>query len=246
MTRRLLAAALCAGALAAGSAQAADLPRRAAPPPLLPIPPVFTWTGFYAGANVGYGFTGQSSTFIDPTYAATVTPNGGRGGIVGGAQAGYNYQFTPGSGLVLGLETDIQGTNLTRGSTGTIGTTTYYNVSPKLDYLGTVRARVGYAFDRWLVYGTGGLAYGGGSKSSYASVYPYTLPDTSRIGYAIGGGVEYALTDHVSVKLEGLYVNLGKTSTGATYYDSTTAAYYGTGRSEAGFGLARAGLNYRF
>jgi outer membrane immunogenic protein len=97
-----------------------------------------------------------------------------------------------------------------------------------------------------LVFGTGGLAYGGGGKSSNASIYPDTLPDSARIGYTIGGGVEYALTDHVSVKLEGLYVNLGKTSTGTTYYDSTTDAYYGTGRSEAGFGLARAGLNYRF
>ncbi|MCE4224238.1 porin family protein [Methylobacterium sp. C25] len=244
MTAKLLAAALCVGILTAVSAQAADLPKRAAPPPLLPIPPAFTWTGFYAGVNAGYGFTSGPSSFTDPTYG-TVTRSGSRDGFVGGGQLGYNYQFTPGSGFVVGFETDIQGTSLSRGS-ATIGTTPYYNVSPSLDYLGTVRGRLGYAFDRWLVYGTGGLAYGGGSLPSSASAYPYTLPDTSRIGYAVGGGVEYALTDHISVKLEGLYVDLGKGRTGMTYYDATTPAYYGTGRSDSGFGLARAGLNYRF
>ncbi|GEP00768.1 outer membrane protein [Methylobacterium haplocladii] len=245
MTRRLLAAALCAGTLAAASAQAADLPRRAAAPPPVPIPPAFTWTGFYVGVNAGYGFRSGSSTFTDATYG-TVTGGGSGGGIVGGAQAGYNYQFTQGSGFVVGLETDIQGAGFSGGGTALIGTTPYYNVSPSLDYFGTVRGRAGYAFDRWLVYGTGGLAYGGGRTSSNASAYPYTLPDTSRIGYAVGGGVEYALTDHVSVKLEGLYVNLGKGTAGTTYYDTATPAYYGTGRSDSGFGIARAGLNYRF
>jgi outer membrane immunogenic protein len=243
MTRHLLAVALCVGSLTAASAQAADLPRRAAPPPPLPIPPAFTWTGFYVGVNAGYGFASGSS-FTDPTYG-TVTRSGDRGGFVGGGQLGYNYQFTPGSGFVIGLETDIQGTAFSRGSAA-IGTTPYYNVSPSLDYLGTVRGRVGYAFDRWLVYATGGLAYGGGSTPSSASAYPYTLPDTSRIGYTVGGGVEYALTDHVSVKVEGLYVDLGRHTPGTTYFDATTPAYYGTGRSDNGFGLVRAGLNYRF
>lgn len=180
MTRRLLAVALCAGTLAAGSARAADLPRRAEAPPVLPIPPAFTWTGFYVGVNAGYGFKSATSRFTDATYG-TVTGGGNGGGIVGGAQAGYNYQFTPGSGFVVGLETDFQGAGFARGSTAAIGTTPYYNVSPSLDYFGTVRGRVGYAFDRWLLYGTGGLAYGGGSTSN-ATAYPYTLPDTSRIG----------------------------------------------------------------
>lgn len=244
MMTRTLAAALCACAFAAGGVRAADLPRREVPPPPLPIPPAFTWTGFYAGVNAGYGFRTGSSTFTDAIYG-TVTDSGSKGGFVGGVQAGYNYQFTPGSGFVVGLETDIQGAALSKSGTATIGTTPYYSVAPSLDYLGTVRGRFGYAFDRWLVYGTGGLAYGGG-KSSYASTYSYTLPDTSRLGYAVGGGVEYAITDHISAKVEGLYVNLGKNNSGTTYYDSSVPAYYGTGRSDFGFGLVRAGLNYRF
>ena len=243
MIRRTILPAL-AGLLIAGEAGAADLPRRAAPPPP-PIPPAFTWTGFYVGANAGYGFRGGSSSYTDATYG-TVTESGSKGGFVGGGQIGYNYQLTPGSGWVLGAEADFQGTTFGRRGDGSIGTTSYYGVAPSLDWFGTVRGRLGYAFDRWLVYGTGGFAYGGGSASPYASAYPYTLPDTTRLGYAVGGGVEYALTDHVSVKVEGLYVDLGKKSSGTTYYDSSVPAYYGTGRSDSGFGVVRGGLNYRF
>ncbi|ACB79014.1 porin [Methylorubrum populi BJ001] len=232
------------GCLLAGSACAADLPRRAAPPPP-PLPPAFTWTGFYVGANAGYGFRGGSSRYSDATYG-TVTESGGKGGFVGGGQIGYNYQITPGSGWVLGAEADLQATGFGRRGDGTVGATPYYGVAPSLDWYGTLRGRVGYAFDRWLVYGTGGFAYGGGSRSPYASAYPYTLPDTTRLGYAAGAGIEYALTDHVSVKVEGLYVDLGKQGTGTTVYDATVPAYYGTGRSESGFGVVRGGLNYRF
>ncbi|HZY66957.1 MAG TPA: outer membrane beta-barrel protein, partial [Devosia sp.] len=228
MIRRAILPAL-AGLLVVGEASAADLPRRAAPP-LPPAPPVFTWTGFYVGANAGYGFRGGSSTYTDATYG-TVTESGGKGGFVGGGQIGYNYQLTPGSGWVLGAEADFQGTTFGRQGDGTIGTTPYYGVAPSLDWFGTVRGRLGYAFDRWLVYGTGGFAYGGGSASPYATSYPYTLPDTTRLGYAVGGGVEYALTEHISVKVEGLYVDLGKRGSSTTVYDTSVPAYYGTGRS---------------
>ena len=230
--------------LIAGGASAADLPRRAAPP-LPPALPVFTWTGFYVGANAGYGFRGGSSTYTDATYG-TVTESGGRGGFVGGGQIGYNYQLTPGSGWVLGAEADFQGTGFGRRGDGTIGSTPYYSVAPSLDWFGTVRGRLGYAFDRWLVYGTGGFAYGGGSRSSYASAYPYTLPGTTRTGYAVGGGVEYAFTQKISAKVEALYMHLGRGFSGAAYYDASVPAYYGAGKSDAGFALVRAGLNYRF
>ena len=107
------------GCLLAGSACAADLPRRAAPPPP-PLPPAFTWTGFYVGANAGYGFRGGSSRYSDATYG-TVTESGGKGGFVGGGQIGYNYQITPGSGWVLGAEADLQATGFGRRGDGTVG-----------------------------------------------------------------------------------------------------------------------------
>ncbi|GJD58172.1 outer membrane protein [Methylobacterium dankookense] len=231
-------------ALTLAGAQAADLPRRAVPPPL-PSLPVFTWTGFYAGVNAGYGFRGGGSGFTDPTYGA-VTGGGSRGGFAGGGQIGYNYQLTPGSGWVVGVETDIQGTAFAKAEAAYLGTTPYYSVRPSLDYFGTVRGRIGYAFDRVLVYGTGGFAYGGGSRSGYAASYPNTLPDSFRTGYAVGGGVEYAFTEKLSAKVEALYVSLRRGFTGATVYDASVPAYYGGGRDPGDFGLVRAGLNYRF
>lgn len=226
------------------AARAADLPRQAPPPPP-PALPVFTWTGFYAGVNAGYGFSTGSGGFTDPTFG-TATGGGRSGGFAGGGQAGYTYQFTPGSGFVVGVETDIQGAAFGKADAAYLGGTPYYSLRPSLDYFGTVRGRVGYAFDRVLIYGTGGFAYGGGSRPSAASAYPYSLPGTTRTGYAVGGGVEYAFTQKLSAKVEALYLHLGRGFSGATYYDASVPAYYGGGKSDAGFALVRAGLNYRF
>ena len=242
LVRTLLSAAALAGGLAV--AQAADLPRRSPPPPL-PVPPAFTWTGFYAGVNAGYAFRDSGGGFTDPTYGA-VTGGAAKGGFAGGGQVGYNVQLTPGSGFVLGVEADLQGAAFAKADAAYLGTARFASVRPSLDYFGTVRGRVGYTFDRVLIYGTGGFAYGGGSAAANAAAYPYALPDTTRTGYAVGGGVEYAFTDKLSAKIEALYLNLGKRFSGATYYDAASATYLGAGRSEAGFGLVRAGLNYRF
>lgn len=240
-------AAACALAFALpGTAWAADLPRRQAPPPALPAPPVFTWTGLYLGLNAGYGFHDASGSITDPTFGGTLSRSGGKGGFLGGAQAGYNLQLTPGSGFVIGVETDIQGIASAKADAAYLGTTPYYNVAPRLDYFGTVRGRVGYAFDRVLIYGTGGFAYAGGSTPSNASAYPYTLPSTTRTGYAFGGGIEYAFTNQLSARIEALRVDLGKRYANPTAYDATTAAYYGVGRTDPSFTVVRAGVNYRF
>src|SRR5215211_7944534 len=197
-------------------AMAADLPRRAAPPIYAPVP-VFTWTGFYVGVNAGYGWSnsddntcigcfGGGVVTVDTTPGgATVAPlalpggalfqgtNGGgnRDGFVGGAQVGFNYQFTPGSGFVVGVEADIQwlGGNdnnnnnlfgftnfgtavVTPNATGlgiapvvplAPGNVAFFNSggfgndrNNGNDWFATARARVGYAFDRTLIYATGG------------------------------------------------------------------------------------------
>ncbi|MEE7440301.1 outer membrane protein [Methylobacterium oryzae] len=241
-TSAALAGAAC-GCLAL-AAQAADLPRRAPPPPL-PSLPVFTWTGFYAGVNAGYAFPTGSGGFTDPTYGA-VTGGGRSGGFAGGGQVGYNYQFTPGSGVVVGVEADIQGAAFAKADAAYLGTTPYYSVRPSLDYFGTVRARLGYAFDRVLVYGTGGFAYGGGARATDAGAYPYTLPSTDRTGYAAGGGIEYAFTEKLSAKVEALYLHLGRGTNAATYYNASVPAFYGAGKQDSGFAVVRVGVNYRF
>jgi len=270
------------------AATAADLPRRAPPPVFTPVP-VFTWTGFYAGFNAGYGFDASSSSTptvigVSPQnnlFAAGNVPTTGviafsntrnNEGFVGGGQIGYNYQFTPGSGVVVGIEADAQyvdfGAQRNRfsfaapaGSTLVPGALVYNpNGLSGLDYFGTVRGRLGYAFDRTLVYGTGGFAYGSGSADR--SFGGYAGNDSFRTGWAVGGGIEYALpTDSflnffrssaVTLKVEGLYVSLDrqKNSAGGVFYGNLLPpngiAYLNGAAAKTEFAVVRAGLNYKF
>ncbi|MCJ2009337.1 outer membrane protein [Methylobacterium sp. J-092] len=284
-----------AGIALAGSAFAADLPRRAPPPVFTPVP-VFTWTGAYFGINAGYGFDandnrGATVVGVSPQNAIFAGPAGGnragvlafggsRGndGFTGGGQVGYNYQFTPGSGVVIGIEADAQyvdfGQNRNRFSSATVAGggilpgNLIYNPSglSSLDYFGTVRGRLGYAFDRTLVYGTGGFAYGSGGGRDFGSG---VSRNDFQTGWAAGAGVEYALpTDSflnffrssaVTLKVEGLYVNLdqGGRNNGAFASNSTgtvtltspgvTVVQSGLNRNNSTeFAVVRAGLNYKF
>ena len=273
------------------AASAADLPRRAAPPVFTPVP-VFTWTGFYAGINAGYGFGVQDD--LGPTRVVTIDrrvvggpaggiagfafDNGGRSdGFVGGGQIGYNYQFTPGSGVVIGIEADAQYVDFGRdrnrfalaGGPLLAGTQVFNpNGLSGLDFFGTVRGRLGYAFDRVLFYGTGGFAYGsfGGGRA--------VDTDDFKTGYAAGGGVEYALpTDSflnffrssaVTLKVEGLYVNFDGSNSRYAFANANGTLITATPLSAAGtpvsastiltntarrdndFAVIRAGLNYKF
>ncbi len=271
------------------AASAADLPRRAAPPPVFTPVPVFTWTGFYAGFNAGYGFDASSSSTptvigVSPQnnlFAAGNVPTTGviafsntrnNEGFVGGGQIGYNYQFTPGSGVVVGIEADAQyvdfGAQRNRfsfaapaGSTLVPGALVYNpNGLSGLDYFGTVRGRLGYAFDRTLVYGTGGFAYGSGQDDQNFAGNRFR--DSFRTGWAAGGGVEYALpTDSflnffrssaVTLKVEGLYVSLDrqKNSAGGVFYGNLLPpngiAYLNGAAAKTEFAVVRAGLNYKF
>src|SRR3954462_9843038 len=133
----------------AGAASAADLPLRAAPPaPIVAAVPVFTWTGFYSGGNAGYGWM-SDDRIVDPLFGFTGGNNDG--GFVGGGQIGYNYQI---GSFVVGLETDIQYADL--GGAGN----NVFGVGNNGNWFGTLRARAGVAFDRALIYATGGFAYG--------------------------------------------------------------------------------------
>ncbi|GJD63220.1 outer membrane protein [Methylobacterium frigidaeris] len=266
-------------------AAAADLPRRAAPPPVFTPVPVFTWTGFYLGVNAGYGFDANSrntsryslpagSVFGSEDTNGIVTLNTNRtknDGFTGGAQIGYNYQFTPGSGFVIGFEADAQYVDFARRTRGTLNygftgnpgfafappSAAVFTSGNGLDYFGTVRGRVGYAFDRTLVYGTGGFAYGSGSEDQEFAASK-KLRDSFRTGYAAGGGIEYALptdsflnffrSNAVTLKVEGLYVNLDskKNAFRGVYDEDLNAAYLRGAAANTEFAVVRAGLNYKF
>ncbi|MCK2056397.1 porin family protein [Methylobacterium sp. 37f] len=264
------------------AASAADLPRRAAPPVFVPVP-VFTWTGFYAGFNAGYGFdaSDRGTNVYNNVFPNLVAPlNGGPSqvaysnnsneGFTGGGQIGYNYQFTPGSGVVVGIEADAQYVDFGRSRNNFVLTPGFAPIAgvtfvdprgtASLDYFGTVRGRLGYAFDRVLFYGTGGFAYGAGSNER--NFGGFRGNDDFRTGYAAGGGIEYALpTDSflnffrssaVTLKVEGLYVNLENNNRNAGVYavDTNNVLYRQPGftnrNSGAEFAVVRAGLNYKF
>jgi len=198
----------------AGAASAADLPVRAAPPaPIIAAVPVFTWTGFYVGVNAGYGWNANDSI----TVGGVTFDLDDEGGFVGGAQAGYNYQI---GSFVVGLEGDIQyadfGGDDRFDFDGDGILDDDFNTS---DWFGTVRARAGVAFDRALIYATGGFAFADNAT-----------------GWTVGGGLEYAFTNNLSAKIEGLYVNLDQDDNfPGLDLDNDTE-----------FGVVRAGLNFRF
>lgn len=211
------ARAFAVAASLAGTAFAAELPP--APPP-----PVFTWTGLYVGGQIGYAWGRDNVTWAgisnDDDFAAgafSLAPEG----VIGGAHIGYNFQYNP--WLVFGVEGSVDGTSLSHtaalavndvvGDTpGTITATSEGNVQ------GSIRGRLGIAFDRVLVYGTGGIAFTGFNTTTVDTTGFFTgVAGTNatfsniRAGWTAGGGVEYAVTDNWWIRAEYRYSNFGRT-----------------------------------
>lgn len=278
MKKLLLASTVLAGMTAAASA--ADLPRRAAPPPVFTPVPVFTWTGFYGGLETAYTFTDSQRVTTYGISAANqnAIQSGVRAGSVQisndgfaniGGTAGYNYQFTPGAGIVVGIANSIDWTDIgrTRYAVGTTGNLSYFRQST--DWLGTLVGRVGYAFDRFMVYGMGGLAYGnvfndaqffnGAGVRTFAGRY-----DDFATGFAYGGGVEYALPtdsflnsfavgrylgikyDAITIKAEYVHYDLGTRNVVVGPFSPAVATPGYISRFHNEGNVVRAGFNYKF
>ena len=222
--KRLVLAAAALAVFTLGSAQAADMARRPAMPAKAPAyvaPMIYNWSGLYAGINGG-GAWGHSSV------SGPLATNGNfrnSGGFIGGT-LGYNYQINQ---AVLGLETDLDWSNVKGSATCAVGV----SCEVKNNWLGTVRGRVGYALGASgtiLPYLTGGLAYGG-VKTSATGLGSTT---STKAGWTLGGGVEAAVSGPWTAKLEYLYVDLQNTGApaGSTSHFRTNEV--------------RGGLNYRF
>jgi len=239
-SRLLLATALTALSF---SAFAADLPTRTVAP-VAPAP-IFSWTGFYVGGSLGLvNHNGQfSGSYDDNSYDGNFLPgstarSSGIGAMVG-VQAGYNYQMGQ---MVLGLEADYSWANAGK-TTVNYG---YYSSEQgsKLTSFGTVRARAGVAFDRALVYATGGFAFGNVKSNLYDDYEPLGYTTSSmRTGWTAGAGVEYALTNNVTLKAEGLYYALGSKTT-ANQIDGDSG--YSSYKDKSDGVLARIGMNFKF
>ena len=170
------------------------------------LQPVFDWTGFYIGAHAGFSSGSSSAVLTDPAPATT---SNFFDGMVGGVQAGYNYRRP--SGVLLGAEADISFPNyLTSNSVVSSLATARSGVTEQWDYVGTARGRVGYVAGPWLTYATGGLAWAGERFLNLPAIGNNEKTLNTRLGWAAGGGVEYAFAPHWSVRLEYLYSQFGK------------------------------------
>jgi outer membrane immunogenic protein len=188
VTTSVMLLGLLASPLAANAADLqAQMPVKA--PPY--IAPEYDWNGFYAGINGGGGW-GTSRTDLGGRFGTS-------GGVVGGT-AGYNAQI---GRWVLGLEGDIDWSNVS-GSTTSLGCAA--GCSVQNNWLGTARGRAGYAFGSWLPYVTGGLAVGGVN----ATAAGFNGQTNTQLGWVAGAGVEYGIGGGWSAKLEYLRANLGR------------------------------------
>jgi outer membrane immunogenic protein len=203
------------------AAQAADIPSKA---PAYSAPSYFSWTGFYLGLNGGYGFGKSALT----DAAGTSTGDYNLKGALAGATLGYNYQT---GSWVWGLEGDIDASWIKGSTTVACGGTCETSNS----WLGTARGRIGYAWDRWMPYLTGGAAFG-----SVKITDAFGSGTSTKIGWTAGLGVEYAFWSNWSTKIEYLYADLGKTT--CTVPSCGFVDVSGTFKAN----IVRLGVNYRF
>lgn len=225
------------------------------------------WTGFYAGLNAGYAFgdtnastTGQAAvnnnTVADGARPAYTRLN--KDGFIGGGQLGFNWQDS-GSAIVYGVELDLQDADVrdvrNNVTVGTAFPGTRNNLfREELEWFGTARGRIGYDLNGILLYGTGGLAYGGVNNSAnFSGPLPAAVPqfqggiNNTKYGWTVGGGLEYALDTNWSVKTEYLYYDLGSNSVPVGVIPGSGGAGTGYNVNFNNYGhIARVGLNYKF
>jgi outer membrane immunogenic protein len=259
--RLFLAVAIASLALTNASS-AADLPARSTytKAPAMDVPRC-TWCGWYVGANGGYAWSGGSGGIRDftPDFVAVLatgeTPSqlgAKHNGGFGGDQVGYNWVM---SHWLVGFEADIQVADI--GHTSTIRFPGGFDADPTvstgrdhIDWFGTVRGRLGTTFGSVLIYGTGGLAYGG-VHSSATNVFNPTddgnlagSSSSTRLGWTAGAGLEWMLAPNWSFKTEYLHVDLGSSNVIVSdpQFPTTFASY----RFRHDFDAVRAGVNYHF
>lgn len=217
-------------AMVAGTSFAADL-APAAVEPAAPVALPYSWTGFYVGAELGYGWGTSSAPYAlnpgGPYNRYQAGPD--QKGFVGGAFAGYNYQINQ---FVMGVEGDFQFSDIHGDDHQSGGDVNGLNAN----WQASARLRLGYAIDRFLPYVTGGVAF-----LNTDATAPYGAPnDTLNLtGWTIGAGVEYAITDNLIARLEYRYADYGKKE--AAFADLGYWEEYHPKHS-----VVQAGISYKF
>jgi len=214
--------------------------------------PAFSWSGFYLGANAGYGRSKEDhaefSTNFSPSDSA---PNIGElspSGAFGGGQIGYNFQH---GNVVYGIEADFQGAGMDDDSPAAFGIAAG-EFSTKVDWFGTVRGRLGIASGNALFYATGGFAYGSVEHEGVLSngfLSAAFKNDKVETGWVVGGGVEYALSSNWTVKAEYQYLDLGSDSASGNVVRNDNGAPTGEvlrSDFDTNIHTVRVGVNYKF
>lgn len=234
--------------LATSTAFAADLPMKAAP---RVVAPVFSWTGFYVGANLGYGWARVNATNTITGNAllgsGTSTGSGDLNGINGGGQIGFNYQ----TGIwVWGIEADYQGADQKQTTSVSCGAGCSVTEEDRLRSFGTVRGRLGVtAWDRGLIYVTGGYAWmqAKSNVSATAGGVTASLIDLSanKGGWTVGGGAEWMFLPNWSTKIEYLYMRADNV-TGTAAIPAGLGGGTLTSSARIENNVVRVGVNYHF
>lgn len=231
---KLLIATLVSSTALIGAARAADAVVYDVPAPAAPVVPEnYDWSGWYVGLTGGLG-VGDTRFGLDDGDAFDGRIDASARGFFGGAQIGADWQT---GNWVFGAVADIAATDygIDIESGGALGDNA---LESSLDYLGTVRARAGYAFDRTLFYAHGGWAYGQMSQTVVLDGTTVFDDDVGKSGYVVGLGVEQAFTDRISFQSEYSYVDLGED---AVFSDGAASL-----SEDTSFHMFKAAINFRF
>jgi outer membrane immunogenic protein len=224
----------------------------------------FTWTGFYIGGTAGVGFGGDSTSvdldgfnyFAANPVPGEVTKVGTDSAFIGGGQVGFNYAFNR---LVVGIESDFSGFDFWSAKTPASSVADWGSdtrVVVEMNWLATLRGRLGVSLDRWLLFGTAGVAFSDGEYRNHDFCNTVPLCGGGLInaigdmdaGWTVGGGAEFAWRPNWTVKAEYLFLRFdGDTYSGtANYLPPNPSQSYRFSASPAEFNVVRVGLNYKF
>ena len=233
MTKLLRTGLMGLAILLSDAAGAADL-RKIALPPAPELPALYSWTGFYAGLQGGYAW-GSNKVRIDAAGGgfAPIRFRAGEDTAFGGAHGGFNYQL---GGIVLGIEGDVEALN-SRSRFDGIG----LSARVSQDWQGSARARLGLAFDRLMVYGTGGVSFTEYERRVFTAGPLSERLISARTGWTIGTGVNFAFTDHLILGAEYRYTDFARNR-----FASSGAFPSLSGSQELSSHSARASVAYKF
>jgi outer membrane immunogenic protein len=229
MTRGIAVSCMAAGlVMIAIPANAADLLQRHPAPlavqPLPPAPVGMTWSGFYIGGNLGAAFNPNDLSIKDLSEEQDLSLRFSNDtDLIGGVQAGYNWQTGP---WVLGIEGDV-------------------DFADNINFLASARGRLGWGVGNWLFYGTGGVAFID-SDNDFVVISADDGPfgfsgGNNETGFVVGGGIDYKVAPHLSLGVEGLFYDFGSDDRHLVAGDEPFVL-----KEDEDFAVVRARLNYHF